>query len=337
MLIDMDALVRRLLLLGLPLLPAAGCSVFGTSSCSDPPKPVDMYVEIENPSRGAGGSPGGPASLVTAAAYDRCAEVLDCTELCMQYFSFGAVVHSCGRVATDGFAGADERLALQARLTYYCEGRRPEGQGAPPPPARAACEVGAYLARAAYLEGVSVPAFRRLARELAAHGAPPALVRQARRAAGDEVRHHRAMTSLARWFGAEPPAVPRAFPDEVRSLEAVAVENAAEGCMRETIGALVAREQAGRAGDPVVRAAMRGIAADEARHAELAFQVDGWARGKLGAAARGRVRRAWEAEAETVAREVEAGALPAEVTAVAGVPGDAVMRAMVAGLRSVVA
>src|SRR6185503_12478530 len=111
--------------------------------------------------------------------------------------------------------------------------------------------------------------------------------RQARRAAGDEVRHHRAMTALARRFGAEPPAVPRAFPDEVRSLEAVAVENAAEGCMRETIGALVAREQAGRAGDPVVRAAMRGIAADEARHAELAFQVDGWARGKLGAAARG--------------------------------------------------
>ena len=58
--------------------------------------------------------------------------------------------------------------------------------------------VGRYFAEGAYLEAVSVFAFRRLARELVAHRAPPPLVRAARRAEADEVRHLAAMSRLAR-------------------------------------------------------------------------------------------------------------------------------------------
>ena len=53
-------------------------------------------------------------------------------------------------------------------------------------------------------------------------------------------------------------------------------ENAREGCVRETFGALIAMHQAERAGDPIIRRAMRRIAEEETRHAELAWEVASW-------------------------------------------------------------
>src|SRR5580700_10937595 len=75
---------------------------------------------------------------------------------------------------------------------YYCAaGRRAEGTA----PAPAMGETpGSFLAHCAYLEAESVHAFRRLARELAAHAAPARLVARAERAAQEEVRHARAMS-----------------------------------------------------------------------------------------------------------------------------------------------
>ena len=58
-------------------------------------------------------------------------------------------------------------------------GRRPEGLA--PSTATGACAVGRYFADAAHLEAASVHAFRRLARELTAHGAPSSLVADAKR------------------------------------------------------------------------------------------------------------------------------------------------------------
>jgi len=71
----------------------------------------------------------------------------------------------------------------------------------------------------------------------------------------------------------------------------MATENAVEGCVHETFGAAVALAQSIQARDRRVRAAMSRIAADEARHAELAWQVARWAESRLAPAARARVER----------------------------------------------
>ena len=150
-------------------------------------------------------------------------------------------------------------------------------------------EPGAQLAAMAELEAASVPAFERLARELATWGAPEELVRRARLAMRDEVRHARVMTALAREYGHAPRAI-AVPPLPCRSLEAIAHENAIEGCVREAYGALVATYQAERA-RPELRAAFRAIAIDERRHAELAEDVHAWILGQLEAAAGEQVER----------------------------------------------
>ena len=197
--------------------------------------------------------------------------------------------------------------------------------------ARAATAAGAYFARIAYLEAASVDAFEILARELRAHGAPRSLVRSAEAARRDEIRHARVTTALAKRFGARPRS-PRVAAFAERPLETIARENAIEGCMRETWGALVATWQASAASDPVVRAAMRRIAIDETRHAALAWRVHGWAARRLDAAARRRVERARDRAIERLVAAVTAPA-HAEVVRVAGLPDAALAARLVEGFR----
>jgi hypothetical protein len=143
----------------------------------------------------------------------------------------------------------------------------------------------------AHLEAASVDAFKTLRNELRAHGAPSALVSGAGKAARDEARHARVTRALARRHGGrfQKPVVVRA---PLRDLETIATENVVEGCVRETMGALVATHQALAARDPVVRAAMIRIARDETRHAALAHSVHDWAMRRLDRAARARVESA---------------------------------------------
>jgi hypothetical protein len=93
------------------------------------------------------------------------------------------------------------------------------------------------------------------------------------------------------------PAVEVTLPEQ-RSLEAIAIENAAEGCVRETWGAVIALWQTNTAADPEVRAVFAQIAKDEARHAALAWAVDEWVRPLLDDDARARVDAAREAAAQ---------------------------------------
>lgn len=159
------------------------------------------------------------------------------------------------------------------------------------------------LERIAELEAASVHAFYMLADELGAFGAPTALVRAALRSARDEVRHARMMGRLA---GTAPRVA--APPRRVRSLVEVAVENAREGCVRETFGAAVARLESVTAGSPRLRNVMASIYPDEERHAELAFAVDAWARPKLTREERRLVNDAKQSAREELRAEV-AGSL----------------------------
>lgn len=177
--------------------------------------------------------------------------------------------------------------------------------------------VGRWAAKAAHAEAASVPAFVHLSRELAAHGAPDSLCKQARRAAADEVIHARLMSRMATERGAAVPQ-PRVESIPIRALESIAIENAVEGCVRETWAALEATHQAVHARNPEVRRAMGRIAVDEVRHAELARQVDAWCRSRLDDEARARVDDARARAVEDLRTRV--GAVSPDLAAATGLP-----------------
>jgi len=172
-------------------------------------------------------------------------------------------------------------------------GRRPTGLRRP----RARARRGGltdYLARMTFEEDASIAAFARMHVELAALGAPAELVSAAACATRDEERHRRAMKRLAVARGADPREIAKARVRRSigRRAAVVAAENAAEGCVRETFGALVARWQSLHARDVDLRRAFARIARDEVRHAALSWAVARWLEPKLDAAGQRRAARA---------------------------------------------
>ncbi len=205
-------------------------------------------------------------------------------------FACGEGTHSDANVvsiASTGGLAVIETERLEDGSANCAVGRRPEGYS----PTAQGTSLGDYFAMTAELEAASVPAFQRLARELRAHGAPRELVSRAEKSARDEVRHARMMQRLALRFGGAP-QMPRIGKLPVRSLEAIAEENAREGCVRETFGALVASVQALRSTDEEIRAAMEAIAVDETEHAALAWDVAAWLDTQIDSAGRDAARRA---------------------------------------------
>jgi hypothetical protein len=228
---------------------------------------------------------------------------------------------------------------MPPRLTCFygpCQtGRRPEGLVARDAGAQsnvATDPVARYLAEMAWLEAASVPAFERLSRELEAHGAPRRLQDASRHAADEEVRHARVIGALAMHAGAVVGA-PRVEARAVRSLEDIAIENAVEGCVRETFGAAVAAVQAKRAGDVRFRKVMKGIARDEARHARLSWAIAEWLDRRLDEDARRRVRAARDRATEELLREVAVDP-DAALASRLGVPTSDEASAMVQSLRA---
>jgi hypothetical protein len=200
----------------------------------------------------------------------------------------GDVSHYEIKVGADGSVSYGESKVVEEGDEQCAIGRRPDGLCSKTQKART---LGAFFANAYHLEAASVPAFEQLALELAAHGAPRALVQACLRARADEVRHARTTARLARRFGARP-VRPLVAPRSIRPLVDVALDNATEGCVRETFGAAVAHVQAQRSHNRRVRRAMRTIAVDETRHATLSWAIDAWAQSKLGPQQRRALSRA---------------------------------------------
>jgi hypothetical protein len=134
----------------------------------------------------------------------------------------------------------------------------------------------------------------------------------------DEQRHARLATALAARAGVGV-SLPHVASTPVRSLEAIARENAVEGCVRETFGAAIAVAQSSTATDPRVRAAMDRIGADELRHADLAWDVARWLDSRLDRAARNRVARARRRAARDLVRSASRPVHP-ELVAHLGLP-----------------
>jgi hypothetical protein len=216
----------------------------------------------------------------------------------------------------------------QRDLGPCSEGRRPCGlrsSGRGERGKKPRSNLGAYFAKASHLEAASVVAFAQLERELAALGAPPRILRQLGRARADEVRHASVTSRLAKRFGATPPAV-RVRRGRNRSALAIAIENAREGCVRETLGAVIALHRAKRAGDAEIARAMRSIARDELRHARLSWELMEWLDARLTERGRAAVRRAFAREIAMLEKELAEA--PRDVIAVAGAPDARTLRAL---------
>lgn len=309
------ALFRRIVLAGPPLLLGTGFNVGCTQFdlCPNPPADQTETIAIKQTDAGSGGG------VLDASIDDliaRCqASSSDCIPLCEQVLwksGEETPVKSCKLIT------GDSGFAVTLVYNYGCGGGRcPEGLVAPA--SRGARDpLGAWLAANAHLEAASVDAFQILANELGAHRAPPALIQAARKAVVDERRHADTVGRLAISRGALPPAA-QVNRGPVRDLEAVARENAVEGCARETYAALLAYRQARSATDPAIRGAMAGIARDEARHAALAWAVDGWSQLLLAPAARRRIREARREAIEALADTPLTG-LSRDDRALAGLP-----------------
>jgi hypothetical protein len=138
----------------------------------------------------------------------------------------------------------------------------------------------AWLA-AALGEHASIASFARFSLELLAVGAPAELVAGAHAAALDEVRHAELCFALASAYAGEELTAGRLDAAcaawSAVSLAEMARATARDGCIGETVAAVIAAEQLARATDPAVRAALETIARDEAAHAELAWRTVAWA------------------------------------------------------------
>ena len=188
---------------------------------------------------------------------------LDCRKVCEK------VAPGLG---SDGMQGCHySASATDPKIYYYCGtcgvGRIPDDVATI---ARGG-SVAERLAMQAYYEAASVVAFARLAGVLAAESAPQTLVRRVTRAAEDERRHAELFTRLAEARGACVPPLDDAPASS--SLFALALENAREGCVRETYGALVALHQSQHAADAELRAAFATVADDEIAHAALSWEL----------------------------------------------------------------
>jgi len=145
-------------------------------------------------------------------------------------------------------------------------------------------EQRARLAEAWASEGLrahaKVASFGRFALDLLALGAPASLVADAHRAALDEVRHARMLFDVASSYAGRA-LVPGPFDfgrgapaqADVASLSERAF---VEGCVGETLAAVEAEESLAASSDPATQRALRAIADDGARHAELGWRTIAW-------------------------------------------------------------
>ena len=253
-------------------------------------------------------------------------DLSSCVELCT-----GVAFPFLSCEVANGFGCDDDAEAFVAAdgapIVVECDkctisGRRPAGL-ARPRRANTTSATGRFFAGASYLEAASVRAFEALGEELRRLGAPAALIGAAHRSARDEVRHARVTARIARRHGAEPPALRvTARRRGARSVASIALEIAGAGCGRETYGALVAAWQAAHAADPRIASTMSRIAADETRHAALAWAIAAWLEPRLDARSRRAVAAARRRAVRTLRREVTSPHAPV-LTVRAGLPSAA--------------
>ncbi|MDP1823979.1 MAG: ferritin-like domain-containing protein [Archangium sp.] len=191
--------------------------------------------------------------------------------------------------------------------------------------------LGRHFADMAAHEAAAVVAFEQLARELARHELPEQLVRGAKQAAREERRHTRLAGALAHRHGGTF-GLTRDRPTELRSLEALALDNAVEGCARETFGAMVGLYQSRHAPDPQVRAVMASVSEDELGHGAWSWAMADELSRRLPLPARRRIRETRDTALTRLSSGLLDAFTPSERVAL-GLPDQARLETMAQRLR----
>jgi hypothetical protein len=212
-------------------------------------------------------------------------------------FGHAHLALALGRGASLGAGLRLTRLDLDTTEVQPGRPLRREGRRAPLQPAFRLLSGGPAgagrdwsLARAAGVwadrargEWASVPAFHELAAQLQALGAPRCLSSRALAAADDELVHaHLAARTAADLCGdpvalAPPVCHERPPAPGALGLGRLVRESWLDGCIGEGVAAAVARAESARVGPSQLGARLAQVAADEHRHAELAWDVLAWA------------------------------------------------------------
>jgi hypothetical protein len=224
-----------------------------------------------------------PVAYACESAGDMCLTNADCTDAGNPAcgLSPDAGLRGCGpaQLACPGrpfLIDEAPRVARVARRSDWSRGARPLTSGLPE---QARAHLAAYWTAAAQMEHASVAAFARFALELLALGAPPDLLVATYEAMADETEHARLAFSLASAYGLDeigpgPLALDGAIEHVTpRRVFATLVR---EGCIGETLAAVLATEAHASATDPIVRASLSRIAQDETKHAGLAWRAARW-------------------------------------------------------------
>ena len=264
--------VRHALLVALAATPLTGCP--STWNCS----PRTERFELDEPVTAEELD-----ALLLEGGHEDWASV-PCEFVCGRTYEalnewFPDEIRECSLTLPDVDTGEPGEISCSGTgIEHYCRGRRPLGHVEDEVLASDGM-VGRTLAQMAHLEAASVLAFEQLVARLEAWQAPAELVERCRQAADDERNHARWMTALARSVGASVPPV------RCETVEATpyaeALHNAVEGCVNETFAALLMLHRARVARDPLLRSLFERIAADEAGHAQLAWDLHTWLRTQL--------------------------------------------------------
>jgi len=169
----------------------------------------------------------------------------------------------------------------------------------------------AYWLGVARMEHASVASFARFTRELLGFGAPPQLLADALIAAADEVRHAEQTFALASAYAGEPLGPGPLQVDDLRpttDLELFVTRLIVEGCVGETLGVAEALALLEHDVDPQLRPLLERIAADETRHAALAWRTLTWIADRVDASV---IDRAFERAIDQVTRVDEESTDPA--------------------------
>jgi hypothetical protein len=212
-----------------------------------------------------------------------------------------------------------------------CTALNPDRLGCPVPgrpvtewahEARACFTAHEVFAQMSVAEAESVAEFERLAVELELHDAPASLVARARRAALEERRH---ATVTAALVGIATPEFPLP-PAGVRSLAQLAKSNLLEGCINETMSAVLIASQAQNALEADTRARLASVAADEFSHAEFSWDLHEWLVARLDAEDR-RALALMGAERVALTLSKPVQTLPEDARAEVGLPSELAARA----------
>jgi hypothetical protein len=249
---------------------------------------------------------------------DKCVTTTDCAEAqtcSIDDSSRGARycaknIWVCGRPFL--VDGAARRADVAERADWYPALQRSAARALAAPLVDDA-ELRAAVARGwldqALMEHASVAAFARFSLQLLSLGAPADLLQECARALEDEIGHARDCFALARRHGERdlgPAALPLGGALDGQDLRAIVLGTIAEGCIGESLAALEAAEARAHCTDAPASAVLERIAADETRHAQLAWRFVAWALETGPASLREDVREAFARELSAAAERAPA-------------------------------